>query len=224
MRSTIHFASDHAGFALKNELIIFVRDVLGYNVVDQGAYTYDALDDYTDFISKAAEAVHEDPEHTFAVILGGSGQGEAMLANRYSNVRATVYYGHELEIVRLSRVHNNANILSFGARFVEFAEAKKALEVWLLTEHVPVEKYDNRIDEAETMTQTFSTNLATDTLIRSIVPSLPAKSFEALKKAVDVFAGVSTGFQVDIVDGIFASVCLTWNRASYYSCGKYQRV
>lgn len=205
MRPTIHFASDHAGFSLKNELVAYVRDELGYGVVDHGAYTYDADDDYTNFISQAAQAVHEDPEHTKAIILGGSGQGEAMLANRYSEVRATVYYGHALEIVRLSRVHNDANVLSFGARFVQPEEAKKALALWLATEHSTVEKYNRRIDAAETITQTLSADLAADTLIRSIVPSFPAKTFDELKKTVLLFTGVSAGFQIDIVDGVFAS-------------------
>jgi ribose 5-phosphate isomerase B len=139
------FASDHAGFEMKNELLAFVRDELGHTVDDVGAHTYDTDDDYVDFIQKAGEKVSDDPEHTRAVIFGGSGQGEAMCANRFPHVRATTYYHHDLDIIRLSREHNDANVLSIGARFVSIDEAKEAVRMWLATPFTKESRHVRRL-------------------------------------------------------------------------------
>lgn len=128
---TVYFATDHAGFELKEKLIAYVRDELEYVVEDCGAYTFDAEDDYPDFVARAAKKVADSPTNSRAIILGGSGQGEAMVANRIAGVRATVYYGGEPEIIALSREHNDANVLSLGARFIEEIEAKHVVKDWL---------------------------------------------------------------------------------------------
>ena len=94
-------------------------------MVDVGAYDFDPQDDFPDFISKVARQVSADPENTCAVIFGGSGQGEAMVANRFPQVRATVFYGGSDEIINLSREHNDANVLALGARFVTIDAVKK---------------------------------------------------------------------------------------------------
>ena len=86
----------------------------GYDIEDCGAFDFDPLDDYPDFIIPAAEKVANQP-NSRGIIIGGSGQGEAMAANRIQGVRAAVYYDGPLEIIKLSRLHNNANILSLGA-------------------------------------------------------------------------------------------------------------
>ena len=125
----IHIATDHAGLDLK----IIIRDYLiekGHNVTDHGAHTYDALYDYPDFIFPCAKAVAADSESR-GIILGGSGQGEAMAANRVKGVRAAVFYNGPDEIVKLSREHNNANILSLGARFMTENEIYDVIEMWL---------------------------------------------------------------------------------------------
>ena len=127
----IYFATDHRGFELKEKLKQFVNDELGFEVHDFGAFAYDAEDDYPDFIHKAAEAVAKNPEMEKAIILGGSGQGEAIVANRHSGVRAIVYYGSNKKIIALSREHNDANVLSLGAMFVEETEAKEVVREWL---------------------------------------------------------------------------------------------
>lgn len=145
----IIFATDHAGFHLKNELLEYVRDHLGYDVEDLGAHEEDPDDDYTDFITPAAERVHDDPVGTKAIILGGSGQGEAMLANGFDHVRAAVYYGGPEDIITLSRTHNDANVLSLGARFLDTETAKYAVKRWLETEHPENERYDARIEQME---------------------------------------------------------------------------
>ena len=127
----IHLATDHAGLELKEKVKLYLSD-LDYEVIDHGAYEYDALDDYPDFIFPCANAVSNDPESK-GIILGGSGQGEAMAANRVKGVRAAVFYNGPDEIIKLSRQHNNANILSLGARFMSTDEMYKIIEVWLST-------------------------------------------------------------------------------------------
>ena len=125
----IHIATDHAGLDLKN----IIRDYLiskGHEVTDHGAHEYDALDDYPDYIFPCAKAVASDLESR-GIILGGSGQGEAMAANRVKGVRAAVFYNGPVEIVKLSREHNNANILSLGARFMTEDEIYDVIEMWL---------------------------------------------------------------------------------------------
>ena len=128
----IHVATDHAGLELKEKVKLYLSD-LNYEVIDHGAYEYDALDDYPDFIFPCANAVSNDPESR-GIILGGSGQGEAMAANRVKGVRAAVFYNGPDEIIKLSRQHNNANILSLGARFMSEKEMYKIIEVWLSTD------------------------------------------------------------------------------------------
>ena len=125
----IHLATDHAGFELKEKIKKYLQEN-GYEITDHGAWKYDSRDDYPDFIFPAAYAVANDPD-SFGIIMGGSGQGEAMAANRIKGVRAVVYYGGNDEIINLSRIHNNANILSLGARFIESSTACKKIERWL---------------------------------------------------------------------------------------------
>ncbi|MHB8860378.1 MAG: RpiB/LacA/LacB family sugar-phosphate isomerase [Minisyncoccota bacterium] len=149
----LYFAADHAGFALKNSLVEHFR-TLGYSVDDIGAHTLDPEDDYPDFIMPLAKRIAEenprgDSTRAFGIIIGGSGQGEAMCANRVPGVRAAVFYGEmkvtaalEIEggrsedgydLVRLARRHNDANVLSIGARFVSGEEALEAVRLFLTT-------------------------------------------------------------------------------------------
>jgi ribose 5-phosphate isomerase B len=125
----IHLATDHAGFELKEKIKKYLQEN-GYEITDHGAWKYDSKDDYPDFIFPAAFAVANDPD-SFGIIMGGSGQGEAMAANRIKGVRAVVYYGGNDEIINLSRIHNNANILSLGARFIESSTVCETIERWL---------------------------------------------------------------------------------------------
>ncbi|MFZ2167460.1 MAG: RpiB/LacA/LacB family sugar-phosphate isomerase [Minisyncoccia bacterium] len=145
--SNVYFASDHAGLALKRALIDYVR-TLGLKTEDMGAFAHDPEDDYPDFVTPLAKRVG-DELGSRGIIIGGSGQGEAMCANRIPDVRAAVFYGpmrvtETLEIeggrsedgydlVRLARRHNDANVLSIGARFVSGAEATEAVRLFLNT-------------------------------------------------------------------------------------------
>lgn len=154
----IYFAADHAGFEMKNELLKFVAD-LGYETEDCGAYELNPTDDYPEFVKKAAQAVSDKPEEARAIVLGGSGQGEAIVANKFPNIRAVEYYGRafpegvvaedSLNIIKLSREHNNANVLSLGARFLTIDEAKEAVKLWLETPFSKTERHERRINKME---------------------------------------------------------------------------
>ena len=142
----IYIAADHAGFNLKNYL---KKQLLadGYDIEDCGAFDFDPLDDYPDFIIPAAEKV-ANQSNSRGIIIGGSGQGEAMAANRIQGVRAAVYYDGPIDIVKLSRLHNNANILSLGARFLSVERATEILNIWL-AEKFEGERHENRINKLD---------------------------------------------------------------------------
>ena len=126
----IHLATDQAGLDLKNTIRNFLIEQ-GHEVKDNVSHEYDPLDDYRDFIFPCAKAVEADIESR-GIILGGSGQGEAMAANRVKGVRAAVYYNGPDEIIKLSRQHNNANILSLVARFMTEDVIYKVINLWLV--------------------------------------------------------------------------------------------
>jgi ribose 5-phosphate isomerase B len=144
-------ASDHAGFELKEFLKQELSKYIEIQIQDFGALQYNESDNYPDFIIPVAQTISEHWKtenncDTFAIIIGGSGQGEAMCANRYDKVRATVFYGGDFELLKLSREHNNANILSLGARFLSKEEALKACNYWLSFKDLNIlEKHKKRI-------------------------------------------------------------------------------
>ena len=142
----IFLAADHAGFELKEFLSNHLIQ-LGYNVEDCGAHEMDSTDDYPDFIIPAAWKVASDSDSR-GIIMGGSGQGEAITANRIKGVRAAVYYDGPIDIVKLSRSHNNANILSLGARFISNEKAVEVVKMWF---NEPFEggRHQKRIDKLD---------------------------------------------------------------------------
>lgn len=139
----IYIGGDHAGFELKEKLKIFLKE-LGYEVEDKGAYSYNPSDDYPDFVEPVAEEVSKNPEAK-GIVLGGSGEGESMATDKFSNVRTALWYGGNLEPVKLSREHNDANILSLGARMISEEEAKSAVKLWLETPFSGDERHVRRI-------------------------------------------------------------------------------
>ncbi|MEX2515039.1 MAG: RpiB/LacA/LacB family sugar-phosphate isomerase [Candidatus Paceibacterota bacterium] len=143
----IHVATDHAGFELK-EAVKEHLDAAGYVVVDHGASNFRKEDDYPDFIHPAAQAVRNEGD-SVGIIFGHSGQGEAMVANRYPGVRAAVYYGSEPEIISLSRQHNDANVLSIAAGFVSEPDAIEAIDRWLDTEFSDETRHQRRINKID---------------------------------------------------------------------------
>ncbi len=158
----IYLATDHAGFNLKEK----VKQILtneGYEVEDCGAYAFDKNDDFPDFISKAAEAVSKDPDNSKAIVFGSSGQGEAIVANKFKNIRAVVFYSpvipaHNVdvsgrvsqdpfEMIKLTREHNNANVLSIGAKILKEEDALKAIKLWLKTPFIQEARHLRRINK-----------------------------------------------------------------------------
>ena len=148
----IHIATDHAGFKHKQAVVDWLISE-GYEVVDHGADEFDPLDDFPDFISRAAAVVSQNPRGTRGIIFGGSGQGEAMVANRYPHVRAAVFYGGEESIPTLARQHNDSNVLSIGARFVDIDVTKRVIWEWLHTESFGEDKYHRRNQKIEEITK-----------------------------------------------------------------------
>ena len=143
----IYIGSDHAGYELKEKLKEYLGE-LGNTVEDKGAFTLNPTDDYPDFIIPVALAVAKDITSR-GIILGGSGEGEEMAANKVDGIRATEFYGGNLDVVKVSREHNDANILSLGARFVTEDEAKEAVKIFLETEFSGDERHVRRIKKLE---------------------------------------------------------------------------
>jgi ribose 5-phosphate isomerase B len=127
----IYIASDHAGVELKQKLITHLKQT-GQEVEDCGAHKFDPEDDYPDFIYPCAVKVAQNPG-SMGIVIGGSGNGEAIMANKVKGIRAAVYYGAHEEIISLSRQHNNANVLSLGARFITPEQAERAVDLWIET-------------------------------------------------------------------------------------------
>ena len=147
-KQIIHLASDHAGFEYKELLKSFLISE-GHEVIDHGPATYDKNDDYPDFIAPLAKAVGDSNGYDKGIVLGFSGQGEAMVANRTKAVRAAVYYGHKPEILKLSREHNDANVLSLAAGFLTIEEAKSAVSLWFSTPFSNDERHQRRINKID---------------------------------------------------------------------------
>ena len=141
----IILGSDHAGFELKEEIKEHLLNK-NFEVEDMGADSFDSKDDYPDFIIPAARKVAENPENK-GIIFGASGQGEAMAANKIKGIRAALYYGNNPDILKLSKQHNDANMLSLGAKFLDKKEAITAVDLWLNTEFSNKERHKRRINK-----------------------------------------------------------------------------
>jgi ribose 5-phosphate isomerase B len=150
----IFIGTDHAGLAQKEKIISNLRES-GYEVVDCGAYEYDESDDYPDFVIPVAREVSRNPQGIRGIILGASGQGEAMTANRFPHVRAVVFYGKRFSLtssvsnLELARSHNDANVLSLGSRFITDEEALEAVRSWLEYQFSNGERHKRRIAKME---------------------------------------------------------------------------
>ena len=138
----VHLGSDHAGFELKQHLIDWL-EAAGHEPVDHGPAAYDALDDYPPFVLRAAEAVAGDPG-SLGVVVGGSGNGEAIAANKVRGVRAALAWNDDT--AALGREHNDANVVSIGARMHTRAEATHLVEVFLDTPFSGSERHQRRIE------------------------------------------------------------------------------
>ena len=158
----IYLAADHAGFELKENIKVFLKEN-NYDVEDCGAFELNKDDDYPDFIAKAAKGVSGNPENSRGIILGGSGQAEMMVANKFKGVRCALFYSahapikaadvtgrmsdDSYEMIRLTREHNDANMLSLGVRFITDAEAIKVIDLWLKEAFPGDERHVRRINK-----------------------------------------------------------------------------
>lgn len=198
----IYLATDHAGFEMKEAIRLFlelekdeiVKDfekqgqiIPNIEFVDFGAYQYDANDDYPKFISVCAGALSGDiysgSKNNMAIVFGGSGEGEAMVADKYKGIRAGVVNSENLEVVKLLREHNNANILSIGARFVSEDFAKKAAKAFITTrfleeENGEITRHERRIDEIGNLEIEINTKINAEELNE-------LQMFEEMKKQRD---------------------------------------
>ena len=158
----IFLGSDHNGFELKEKIKIWFTE-WGYEYEDMGAHELDPQDDYPDFIKPVAQAVSENPKESMGIVLGFSGQGEAVVANRYKGVRAVVFYGESREVsevgqkrmdksnsmIVLSREDDNANVIALAAGFLSDKQAKEALKLWLETSFRGEERHERRIKKID---------------------------------------------------------------------------
>ncbi|MGA8208686.1 MAG: ribose-5-phosphate isomerase [Nocardioidaceae bacterium] len=141
----VHLGSDHAGLELKEHLLAWLAD-RGHEVVDHGPFVYDALDDYPVFCLRAAAAVVADAEDgldALGVVIGGSGNGEAIAANKVAGVRAALAWNEET--ATLARRHNDANVLSVGGRLHPLADLTRFVEIFLTTAFPGEERHSRRI-------------------------------------------------------------------------------
>jgi ribose 5-phosphate isomerase B len=143
----IALSTDHAGYERLKKLKEGL-ELAGYSTHDFGPAQFNIDDDYPDFIIPCTKAVVKD-KGSMGIILGGSGQGEQITANKVPGIRAIEYYGGNLEIVKLGREHNNANILSLGARFMTVNEAREAVNIFISTQFSGDERHIRRINKIE---------------------------------------------------------------------------
>ena len=151
----IYIGTDHAGYVLKEKLVSSLKGQ-GYEVEDMGAFEYNEEDDYPDFVIPVAREVSENSDGAKGIILGGTGEGEAIAANKFPHVRAVVYYGNakpvvdnESNIIVRSREHNNANILSLGARYFTEESVMEAVNLWLNTHYSGEERHVRRLEKID---------------------------------------------------------------------------
>ncbi len=139
----IHLGCDHAGFELKNVLKAHLEQN-GHEVIDHGALEYDALDDYPAFCIAAAQAVAADP-NSLGIVIGGSGNGEQIAANKVIGVRAALTWSKQ--IAQLAKEHNQANVMAIGARMHSLDEAIEIVETFINTKFSQDARHVRRIDQ-----------------------------------------------------------------------------
>jgi ribose 5-phosphate isomerase B len=138
----VHIGSDHAGFELKNHLVQHLT-AAGHDVVDHGPAVYDAVDDYPPYCLRTAEAVVQD-DGSLGIVIGGSGNGEQIAANKVKGVRAALAWS--TETAKLGREHNNANVISVGARMHSTEESTGFVETFLATDYSGEDRHTRRIE------------------------------------------------------------------------------
>jgi ribose 5-phosphate isomerase B len=139
----VHLGSDHAGLELKEHLLDWLAKK-GHEAVDHGPFVYDAVDDYPPFCLRAAEAV-ADEEGSFGIVIGGSGNGEQIAANKVTGIRAALVWSEETAV--LARDHNDANVISVGGRMHTLEELTRFIDVFLHTPYSNGDRHDRRLGQ-----------------------------------------------------------------------------
>ena len=150
----VHLGSDHAGLELKDHLMTWLVDH-GYEPVDHGPFVYDALDDYPCFCLRAAEGVAADRQEgldSLGVVIGGSGNGEQIAANKVEGIRCALVWSEEIAV--LAREHNDANVVSVGGRMHSLDDMTRFVEVFLTTPFPGDERHVRRIGQLDTYDST----------------------------------------------------------------------
>lgn len=148
IKKKIYIACDHAGFEVKNLLITYLRD-RDFHVIDCGAYEYNKSDDFPDFMHVVGYNVSKYPETSVGIVLGGSGIGESVLLNRYSQVRSGILFGTEIEMVKSGREHDNINAVAIGVRFTKIEDVIKGVMLFIETPFLPESRFTRRIGKIE---------------------------------------------------------------------------
>jgi ribose 5-phosphate isomerase B len=138
----VHLGSDHAGLELKEHLLGWLRDN-GHEPVDHGPFVYDAVDDYPVFCLRAAEGVAKDPG-SVGVVIGGSGNGEQIAANKVEGIRAALVWNADIAV--LAREHNDANVISIGGRMHSVEDMTHFVDMFIRTPFSGDERHQRRID------------------------------------------------------------------------------
>lgn len=137
----VHLGGDHAAYEIQRDLVAWLAEQ-GHEVIDHGPVDYDAEDDYPGFVLAAARGVAADPG-SLGVVLGGSGNGEQIAANKVAGIRAALAW--EVELARLAREHNDAQVVSIGARFTSGEQAREIVRTFLETPFTGVERHARRL-------------------------------------------------------------------------------
>ncbi|NYG58298.1 ribose 5-phosphate isomerase B [Nocardioides daedukensis] len=175
----VHLGSDHAGLELKDHLINWLVEH-DYEVVDHGPFVYDALDDYPVFCLRAAEGVAAEQAEgldSLGVVIGGSGNGEQIAANKVTGVRSALAWSEETAV--LAREHNNANVLSVGGRMHSLEEMTRFVEVFLSTPFPGDERHVRRIGQLSTYDATGELPPLPESALRGAVPADAADETDA---------------------------------------------
>ncbi len=146
----LHIGGDHAAYELQRALVGWLTEQ-GHDVVDHGPEDYDDQDDYPVFVLRAAEAVAGEPG-SLGIVLGGSGNGEQMAANKVRGIRAALC--HTVELARLAREHNDAQVISLGGRFTTFEDAKQMVQAFVDTAFSGAERHRRRVDMVDAYERT----------------------------------------------------------------------
>ncbi len=146
----VHLGADHAGYELKNHLVTWLSEH-GHEPVDHGAHEFDAEDDYPPFCVEAAQAVLDD-QGSLGIVIGGSGNGEQIAANKVPGIRCALTWS--VETAQLARQHNNAQVMGIGARMHSIDEAEQIVEAFLTTQWSQADRHQRRIDLLATYEET----------------------------------------------------------------------